>query len=101
MRRYMPADRRKGPTPSEIHQWFGDVTEKVLVFHNLYGRFAKLPTDTVVTNGQTDWPTKFLVECFYRQANCKRAPRRPDSAVRRSKAKVKKVKVKVKKKTRK
>ena len=35
-----PANQSVGATPAEIRKWFGDLTEKVLVFDHLYAAFA-------------------------------------------------------------
>ena len=37
-----PGNTQVGPTDSELRQWFGGRTEKVLRFHSLYGRFVNL-----------------------------------------------------------
>ena len=35
-----PTDKQRGATANEITEWFGDVKEHVLVFHDLYDAFA-------------------------------------------------------------
>ena len=42
----MPKNKQRGATITEITEWFGDVKEHILVFHDLYGAFAGFDDST-------------------------------------------------------
>ena len=67
---YVAANKTKGATSAEIQEWFADVKEKVLVFHNLYGVFAGFEM-TSATEDIRARLKKALVRCNYRQRWCK------------------------------
>ena len=63
-----PRDKQRGATANEITDWFGDVNEHVLVFHDLYGAFAGFDniTSFADVNNRLRHAWK---SCSYRQ-NC-------------------------------